>query len=154
MTNNVTYNAIFEEVINKYTISFYDEDGVTLLDKVTVNYGENVVYPKNNPIKNATDSHTFSFDKWVTTKNGIIEDDLSDVIKDRNAYASYKATVRKVNIYILSNNSYGVLSLSFLNDIDYGTEIRAINNKLYIDSNIIEANPLESNAQYTYEFGN
>ena len=154
VTCDISYIAIFDEVINQYSISFYDEDGSTLLEKVTVNYGENVVYPQRDPIKNATESHIFCFDKWVTVKNGIIEDDLTNVVKDRNVYASYMSEIRKVTVYILTSNNYGTISNNVLENIEYGTDISVVNNQLYIGNNVIEAKPLDSNAQYTYEFNN
>lgn len=154
VTCDISYIAIFDEVINQYSISFYDEDGSTLLEKVTVNYGENVVYPQRNPIKNATESHTFVFDKWVTVKNGIIEDELTNVVKDRNVYASYISEIRKVTVYILTSNNYGTISNNVLENIEYGTDISVVNNQLYIGNNVIEAKPLDSNSQYTYEFNN
>ena len=152
VTCDTIYNAQYKETINQYTITFYNEDGISILEEVTVGYGENVIYPQNNPVKNASESHTYTFDKWVTTKNGIIEDDLSNVIKDRNVYASFKSEIRKVTVYILSNNSYGTISTNVLNDVDYGTEIKVVNNKLYIGNSVIEANAIDSNDQFSYEF--
>lgn len=152
ITEDITYNALFKEKINQYTINFYDEDGKTLLNTITVNYGESVTYNKNNPIKNATESTIYTFNKWVTEQNGIIEDDLNNVVNNRNVYATYKSETKKVDVYAMSNNSFGTLSTNILTKVDYGTEIKVIGNKISINNNIIEATPLANNAQYTYEF--
>lgn len=152
VTEDVIYKAQFKEIINHYSINFFDEDAKTLLATVIVEYGETAVYPKNDPTKNATESLLFSFDKWVTEENGIIEDDLTNVIKDRNVYASYKSEIKKVNVYILTNNNFGTLSNDSINNVEYGTEIKIVNNKIYIGNNVIEAKPLESDKQYSYEF--
>lgn len=154
VTNDITYKALYNEIINKYTVTFYDETGLTELAKVKVNYGEKAVYPKNNPMKNPSDSHTYTFIGWMTEKDGIIEDDLSNVVKDRNVYASFKEEVKKVTIYILTNNSYGTTSENIINNVDYGTEIKILSNKIYINDIIIEAISLDNTAQFTYEFVN
>ena len=154
VTGDITYTATYNEIINKYSISFYDEDGITLLSMVTVEYGDNVIYPKHNPTKKSTDNYTYTFVGWVTEQDGIIKDDLSNVIKDRNVYASYKEEVKKVNVYILCNNSYGNVSINILENINCGSEITVVGNKLFINNEMIEALPIESNTQYTYEFVN
>jgi hypothetical protein len=40
VTGDATYTAIFDSVVNTYTIIFYYEDGVTEMERVTVEYGQ------------------------------------------------------------------------------------------------------------------
>ena len=40
VSGDATYTAIFDTIVNTYTVTFYFEDGITVLDQVTVAYGE------------------------------------------------------------------------------------------------------------------
>ena len=40
VSGDATYTAVFDTVVNTYTVTFYFEDGITVLDQVTVAYGE------------------------------------------------------------------------------------------------------------------
>ena len=40
VSEDVTYTAVFDTIVNTYTVTFYFEDGITVLDQVTVAYGE------------------------------------------------------------------------------------------------------------------
>ena len=64
VSENKTYKAVYTEEKNKYTITFYDEDGVAKLGESTVKYGETAVYPNSLPTKESTDGHTYAFEKW------------------------------------------------------------------------------------------
>lgn len=152
-TNSVIYQAQFTEFVRSFNVTFYSEDGTTILDYVKVCYGETAKYLKDTPIKNANEEYTYIFDKWVTVQGGNIEDDLSNVVEDRNVYASFKSFVRKVSVYIISSNSdYGLVSKSVLDNVPYGTEININENVLVINGTEIVATAKESNAQYTYSF--
>ena len=64
VTGNATYTAVFEGVINTYTIVFYDEDG-TELDRQEVAYGERPVYAGETPTKADDEEHTYTFAGWT-----------------------------------------------------------------------------------------
>ena len=40
VSGDATYTAVFDTIVNTYTVTFYFEDGITVLDQVTVAYGE------------------------------------------------------------------------------------------------------------------
>ncbi len=153
VTNSVTYTAQFEEIVNTYTVSFYSEDGLTLLDAVSVEYGATAVYSNATPSKNATDGYTYSFDKWVTAQGGTTEDDLKNVVSNRNVYASFKENVRNVSVNVISNQSdYGTVSIDVLNNIPYGSKIVVDSNEIRIDGQTVTAQVKDATAQYTYIF--
>ena len=155
VTGSVTYQAQFTEALRTYTITFYSEDGLTVLDTVTVEYGSNAVYSKSTPVKNATAGYTYVFEKWVTTQGGSVEDDLTNVIGDRSVYASFKEFVRTVTVYIVSNNTdYGTVSVSTLNNVPYGATITVNGNTVTINGQTVTANANTATAQYTYTFAN
>ncbi len=153
ITGDITYSATFNETINNYTVIFYDESGINVLDTVNVPYGETAAYSKNTPVKNATESHTYVFDKWVTAQGGTIEDNLTNIVSDRYVYASFKAFVRTVSVYVVSNNvDYGTVSVSVFNNIPYGSAIAINNNVVTINGQTATATPNAKTAQYTYSF--
>jgi len=155
VTGSVTYHAQFTETLRTYTVTFYSEDGLTVLDTVTVEYGSNAVYSKSTPVKNATAGHTYVFEKWVTAQGGSVADDLTNVIEDRLVYASFKEFVRTVTVYIVSNNTdYGTVSVSTLNNVPYGAIITVNGNTVTINRQTVTANANTATTQYTYTFAN
>lgn len=153
VTQDVTYQAVFSEELRSYTLTFYAEDGVTKLDDITVTYGSDVTYAKDLPVKNPTEAYTYIFDKWVTTPNGDVADDLKNITEDRAVYASFKAEHRMVRVHIASNNTaYGTVSLSALDNIPYGSEIKVSGQSLIINGQTVTATATTSTPQYTYVF--
>ena len=63
VTGDARYKAVFEQVLNSYTILFYDEDGLTILDSVEVDYGE---MPETSviPTKEDDEEYTYTFAGW------------------------------------------------------------------------------------------
>jgi len=60
---DATYTAVYSKVMNTYTILFYDEDGITLLDEVTVEHGQK---PTTSviPTKEADEEYRYTFAGW------------------------------------------------------------------------------------------
>lgn len=89
--NNITENKNvypkFEESARKYKITFYDEDKTTKLGESEVEYGLDATYPNETPVKQGIPGHIYVFDKWVDDTGA--EDDLSNVVANRNVYATY-----------------------------------------------------------------
>ena len=155
VTGSATYQAQFTETLRTYTVTFYSEDGLTVLDAVTAEYGTNAVYSKSTPVKNTTAGNTYVFEKWVTTQGGSVEDDLTNVIGDRSVYASFKEFVRTVTVYIVPNNTnYGSVSVSVLNNVPYGETITVNENTITVNGQTVTANANTATAQYTYKFTN
>ena len=153
VTESITYQAQFAETVRSYTMTFYSEDGSTVLDTVTVEYGSSAEYSKSTPVKNPSEAYTYVFEKWVTTQGGEVADDLSNVTGDRAVYASFKSFIRKVTVYIVTNNpDYGTVSVSTLNNVPYGSEIVVNGNTVSINGEIVTAQENAATAQFTYTF--
>lgn len=63
VTKDITYTATYTSTINKYKITFANEDG-TVLQTSEVEYGKFPVYDKSAPTKSATVEETFTFAGW------------------------------------------------------------------------------------------
>ena len=79
-----------------YTVTFYDEDGATVLAAVTVNEGETAVY--NGPIPDKDDvvdsEQTvlyYVFEGWVSVPGATTAADLTNIRDNKSVYASYGA---------------------------------------------------------------
>ncbi|MEE1275497.1 MAG: T9SS type A sorting domain-containing protein, partial [Fibrobacteraceae bacterium] len=75
VASNATYKAVFDSVLNKFTVTFVDEDGAILKAATAYDYGtsaENIVLPAN-PTKPSTDSQTFSFAGWTPALSAVTE---------------------------------------------------------------------------------
>ena len=94
--NNVTENrsvkATYTNTKNKYTVTFYDEDGTTVLGTSTVDYGTNASYTGEEPTKAATGEYTYAFAGWDAP------DKLNNVTENRNVKATYSKTAITYNI--------------------------------------------------------
>ena len=87
VTKTLTVKAKFNAVQPTYTINFYDEDGVTLLDTKTVLRGDNSSFLSINPTK-LDELYNYEFDCWVDGNDVEIEN-LNTVQSNINLYAKY-----------------------------------------------------------------
>jgi hypothetical protein len=81
VTGPATYTAVFEGIVNQYTVIFLDEDG-TELDRQEVDYGT-IPTPAVIPTKEDDAQYTYTFAGWNPR--------LTTVTRD----ATYKATYSK-----------------------------------------------------------
>lgn len=72
------------------TVKFYDDDGKTLLSSADVNDGKNVTLP-TTPEKAATEEYTYTFEKWVTEKDGDVAASFENITANMSVYAKYTA---------------------------------------------------------------
>ena len=79
VTGPATYTAVFEGILNQYTVLFLDEDG-TELDRQAVDYGAMPVYAGETPQKEEDEQYRYTFKDWSPK--------LAKVTKD----ATYRAT--------------------------------------------------------------
>ena len=63
VTKDLTFTAVYTSTVNKYKITFTNEDG-TVLQTSEVEYGKFPVYEKETPTKSATVDETFTFAGW------------------------------------------------------------------------------------------
>ena len=88
VTGEATYTAVFEEVVNTYIVIFYDEDGITELDRQEVEYGQKPVYGGETPTKAEDEEYTYTFAGWSPK--------ITKVTGDATYRATYTAT-KKTN---------------------------------------------------------
>ena len=78
------------------TVKFYDDDGTTLLSSADVNDGESVT--PITPTKAATEEYTYTFEKWVTEKDGDVAASFENITANMKVYAKYTAVKNKITI--------------------------------------------------------
>ena len=96
---NVTYTATYTETTNKYTVTFVDEDGDTVLKEATeYEYGTkaaDIVKPAD-PTKKADAQYTYTFAGWTPA--------IADVTADAVYQATYTPTpIPKVTVTFDAN---------------------------------------------------
>ena len=115
VTGEATYKATYTAEKVKYTVTFVDEDGTTILkEAIEYEYGtaaENIVKPAD-PAKEATAEYTYTFAGWTPE------------IAEVTANVTYKATYTEVkNQYTLSGEiDHGTVTDSVT--VNYGTQAK------------------------------
>ena len=71
-----------------YTVTFCDYNG-TELKKVEVVKGGTATYTGTTPTRTADANYNYTFSKWLTSKDGYIEADLTNVQSNMTVYALY-----------------------------------------------------------------
>ena len=126
---NATYLATYTSTINKYVITFLDEDG-TQLQQDSVEYGALPAYRGETPTKPSTAEHTYFFGGWTPMVVAVTQN------------ATYTAT------YTESENKYVVIFA----DVD-GTQLQ-VDTLYYGMTPVFRGTPptKENTAQYSYSF--
>lgn len=90
VTGDATYTAVYEQVLTTYTIIFYDEDGVTVLDSVEVEYGKK---PSTTviPTKEDDEQYTYTFAGWSPT--------IVAATRNTSYTATYTATLKSQGLW-------------------------------------------------------
>ena len=94
-TGAATYTATYTATVNKYLITFVDEDGTTVLASAEYDYGTTPVAPAD-PTKEATAQYTYTFAGW--------DKEIVAVTGAATYTASYTATVNKYLITFLNDD--------------------------------------------------
>ena len=108
VAGDATYTAQYDSVRNKYTITFYFDDGKTVVETMVVEYGQ-MPDPTKTPSKIAEEHYYYTFARW--------EPALAPVTGD----ASYKAVFDVVpQEYLITFKNYNGRVLQKKN-VAYGT---------------------------------
>ena len=128
-TEIVTYKAVYTQTLNKYLISFVDEDG-TVLESKEVEYGQIPTYSCENPTKASSNEVNYTFAGWDKEVVAVTES-ATYTATYTQAAAEYKVTFLDLrgNVLYEETVAYGALPT-------YGGETPT----------------LEGDAQYSYEF--
>ena len=113
VTGDATYKATYNRTVNKYTVTFVDEDGTTVIASDEYEYGATPT-PPANPSKAETGEYTYTFSGWSPEVSAV------------SATATYTATYTATHLTVptelsLSNAGYNttknvVLCINFTND--------------------------------------
>ena len=130
VTGPQVYNAIYDEIVRKYTIKFINEDGI-VLQSSEWDYGTTPVYNGETPTKASDNYHNYTFKGWDKT--------ISTVTGEE----TYTATYNEEDVYytVAFYDEDGSLLTSDDKYI-YGQEI----NFLRIEQNDEAVNPDDHNA--------
>ena len=123
------YVAVYTPSVNSYHITFYDEDGTTVLQEKDVAYGETPTC--QTPMKAATAQYTYTFDAWTPA--------IAQVTENASYTASYRATTNSYLVKFVDEDGEKVLQTS---NVAYGAM-----------PEYVEATPEKTGtAQYSYSF--
>ena len=128
-TEIVTYKAVYTQTLNKYLISFVDEDG-TVLESKEVEYGQIPTYSCENPTKAGSNEVNYTFAGWDKEVVAVTES------------ATYTAT------YTQAAAEYKVTFLDLRGNVLYEEMVEYGQIPTYGG----ETPTLEGDAQYSYEF--
>ena len=77
-----------------YTVTYYDEDGGTVLGTESVIHGHDCASVPS-PDKDADSEYTYAFAGWADSVNGTVDSALTrNIVADADLYAVYTATPR------------------------------------------------------------
>ncbi|MCQ2346073.1 MAG: InlB B-repeat-containing protein [Paludibacteraceae bacterium] len=126
---NTVYTAVFDTVVNRYPVSFYDFDG-SLIRTDSLPYGQYPEFGSPLPSRPATPEYTYLFQSWVPA--------LAPVTSEASYQASYAASL----------NSYTVLFL----DAD-GSPLRSVDcfyGELPVFEGLQPAHPASDSCRYIF----
>ncbi|MFH0993533.1 MAG: InlB B-repeat-containing protein, partial [bacterium] len=122
-------NATYTATLRQYTVTFYNDDGVTVVGTSTVAYGSAATAPAN-PTKAATVQYNYAFAGWDKA--------FTNIVGPLAVNATYTATLRQYTVTFYDDDGVTALGSSI---VDYGTAATA------------PANPTKAaTAQYNYAF--
>ena len=125
---NQTYVAVYDKAVNKYTVTWKNDDG-SVLDTEEYEYNAVPSYKKGTPTKASTEDTVYTFDGW--------NPEIVPVTESTEYTATYKDSARKYTVKWLDEDG----SLLREDTVEYGTMPN------------YGANPTKAaDAQYTYTF--
>ena len=108
IVDDVVYTAVFKSDVNRYKVTFYDEDGTTVLDEHLENYGATPTFSKSNPTKASTTQYDYTFKSWDRA--------LEKVVGETSYHAVYSNKTRQYIVTFLDEGGAQLQSSKW----DYG----------------------------------
>ncbi len=91
ISDDIKFVARFEEVLRKYEIIFFDEDGTTVLKKDTLDYGTVITLPEA-PTKQPSPQYEYKFTGWTGYTEG-------DTVKGNKTFTAAYETIEIKHTY-------------------------------------------------------
>ncbi len=135
---NVTYTAKFDEVINTYTVVWYDANGDEIERDENVAHGEKPQFNLSEPTKPSEGGKAYQFVGWATIPNADMAEGLVEVTRNLNLYPVFTTNTET---YTVTWKVEGVV-VEIDNNVLYGTP------PSYDGPTPTKA----GNAQFSYEF--
>ena len=112
VTDTVRYKAAYTSTVNKYNVTFVDEDGTVLKEATAYDYGTAAggIEKPDNPEKDATQQYTYTFAWWTPA--------VAEVTWTQIYTATYSSTVNKYNVIFVDEDG---TVLKEATAYDYGT---------------------------------
>ena len=115
VTQDATYTAVFDSALNKYKITFVNDDG-SELQSSDVEYGKTPKYEGEGPTMEATAQYSYSFAGWKDAAGTAYTGDLPVVTGKATYTATYTATVNKYKITFVNDDGDELQS----DEVEYG----------------------------------
>ena len=129
ITANINVYAKYSEEYIDYTVTFYDEDGTSVLGTRTAHYGESITEIEA-PEKASDNEYNYTFEKWVTEQDGSVQASFENIVENYAVYASYVKTNRLYTVIwknvdgsVLETDLEGYNSFPSFDRLHYGDEI-------------------------------
>ena len=109
LTKDISFKASYTSTVNKYTYTFFDEDGSTVLKTATVDYGTTIT-PPADPTKASDNANTYTFSSWTGYTSGMtITKNVSFTATYTAIAIMYKATFKNEDgtVYETVTGEYG-----------------------------------------------
>lgn len=118
VTANRSVYAVFTQNERSYTVSYYSQDGQTLIDTESVVYGHNASFSGTTPTKASTAQYTYTFAGWNTStgQTTATANVLDNITADKSVYAAFSETARTYTVYFYNESTL----LQTVTDVPYG----------------------------------
>ena len=110
ITGDTVYTAQFTQAVNKYTVTWKNDDGTVLETDNEVPYGTTPTYDGTTPTKQADAQYTYTFSGWSPT--------VEAITGDTEYTAQYSRTENKYTVTWKNDNG---TTLETDNEVPYGT---------------------------------
>lgn len=141
VTDTADYYAVFTQELREYDVTFYEDDGTTVIKTVKTKYGEAPVFGSADPTKASTAEFDFTFAGWRHEMDAAalyVTNNLPAITGDTYFVAQFTSTTRIYHVTWLNADG----SLLYEADVAYG--ISPAYNGPYPE--------MPEDAQYTYSF--